>query len=418
MNNKILSEHDLIDKQVVKDLINTYFLNHSSQDRTANDLDIIYEELLHIKALSHFSSLVKKELAAYLFFEAHSFKDTVIFRQGDEATSWFIILKGSVQVSIYSKGVVTHLHEGEEFGKLGLVNNCPRLATVTTGENNCHFLRVEKNDFNRIIKDCEAYNIHLKEFDKTVLSLQKLPVNTKHNNNNRRESTYEPSLPTACYKYSITSGTPEKIFEHLLETRLLLQDELEDTSDTFVEDFLMTHTIFFPVAKLCQALLDYYKMLDNLTEVPPELMINNKKKVVRFIKEWCDIAKDAFYEDLLIIQLVNDIFLLLKTETKTEIKLREELKTLEMIIEGNPHVGSSEANVLKRVKTLWRNGSRDVAEKIRKPIRPQDENLVQVYFADHTFATVNLKMQANAKKIITAVVAGLDLSVEEVEKNK
>ncbi len=402
--------------------INSYIFYpfDSSQDRTANDLDIIYEELVHIKALSHFSSLVKKELAAYLYFEAHPFKDTVIFRQGDEATSWFIILKGSVHVSIYSKGIVTNLYEGDEFGKLGLVNNCPRSATITTGDNNCHFLRVEKEDFNRIIRDCEAYNIHLKEFDKTVLSLQKLPVSTKrnNNNNNRRESTYESTLPTACYKYSVTSGTPEKILEHLLETRLLLQNESADTSDTFVEDFLMTHTIFFPVAKMCPFLIDYYKTLDSLTEVPPELAINNKKKVVRFIKEWCSIARDAFYEDPLIVQLVNDICLLLKADAKIEAKLKDELKTIEMIIEDNPHVAFSETNVLKRVKALWRNGSRDVAERIRKPIRPQDENLVKVYFADHTFTTVKVNIQANANRIIAGVVAGLGLSPEETEKNK
>lgn len=42
-----------------------------------NDLDIIYEELVHVKALSHLSSLVKKELAAALLFEAHPFKNTI-----------------------------------------------------------------------------------------------------------------------------------------------------------------------------------------------------------------------------------------------------------------------------------------------------------------------------------------------------
>ncbi len=35
------------------------------------------------------------------------------------------------------------------------------------------------------------------------------------------------------------------------------------------------------------------------------MWINVKRKVVAFIKEWCDIAKDAFYEDILIKQLLN-----------------------------------------------------------------------------------------------------------------
>lgn len=200
----------------------TFFLNKiknthlfRSQDRSTIDLDIIYEELINIKALSHLPSLVKKELSAYLFFEAHPYQNTVIFRQGDKGTSWYIILKGSVDVSIHGKGKVTTLHEGEEFGKLSLVNDCPRTATITTADINCHLLRVDKSDFNRLIRDCEAYNIQLKEFDKTVLMMQKLPINTKSEN--------MCDTPKACYKYSLTFGTPEKILEHLLETRIQIK---------------------------------------------------------------------------------------------------------------------------------------------------------------------------------------------------
>jgi Rap guanine nucleotide exchange factor 4 len=46
-------------------------------ERTIDDLEIIYDELLHVKALSHLSSLVKRELAGVLIFEAHPFKGEV-----------------------------------------------------------------------------------------------------------------------------------------------------------------------------------------------------------------------------------------------------------------------------------------------------------------------------------------------------
>ena len=41
------------------------------------DLEIIYEELLHIKALSHLSTMVKRELASVLVFESHANAGTV-----------------------------------------------------------------------------------------------------------------------------------------------------------------------------------------------------------------------------------------------------------------------------------------------------------------------------------------------------
>lgn len=63
----------------------------------------MFEELLHVKALSHLSTMVKKELARVVRFEQHQHAGTVLFHQGDEGKSWFIILRGSVDVSIVGK---------------------------------------------------------------------------------------------------------------------------------------------------------------------------------------------------------------------------------------------------------------------------------------------------------------------------
>ena len=43
----------------------------SPAERSAEELEMIYDELLHIKALSHLSTMVKRELAGVLLFEAH-----------------------------------------------------------------------------------------------------------------------------------------------------------------------------------------------------------------------------------------------------------------------------------------------------------------------------------------------------------
>jgi Rap guanine nucleotide exchange factor 4 len=49
-----------------------------------------------------------------------------VFREGDKGDSWYVILRGSVNVLIQGKGVVCSLHEGQEFGKLAVVNEAVR----------------------------------------------------------------------------------------------------------------------------------------------------------------------------------------------------------------------------------------------------------------------------------------------------
>uniref|UniRef100_A0A3P8TXK0 Rap guanine nucleotide exchange factor 4 n=1 Tax=Amphiprion percula TaxID=161767 RepID=A0A3P8TXK0_AMPPE len=93
----------LLLSQIGPDAHMRMILKKHPSERTADDLEIIYEELLHIKALSHLSTTVKRELAGVLIFESHTKAGTVLFNQGEEGTSWYIILKGSVNVVIYGK---------------------------------------------------------------------------------------------------------------------------------------------------------------------------------------------------------------------------------------------------------------------------------------------------------------------------
>uniref|UniRef100_A0A8C2K9V1 Rap guanine nucleotide exchange factor 4 n=1 Tax=Cyprinus carpio TaxID=7962 RepID=A0A8C2K9V1_CYPCA len=204
-----LQETLLFLSQIGPDAHMRMILRKPPGQRTTEDLEIIYDELLHIKALSHLSNTVKRELAGVLIFESHAKAGTVLFNQGEEGTSWYIIQKGSVNVVIYGKGVVCTLHEGDDFGKLALVNDAPRAASIVLREDNCHFLRVDKEDFNRILRDVEANTVRLKEHDQDVLVLQKSLRPSSHGN-----------IP-AHFKYTVMSGSPEKILEHLLETMRL-----------------------------------------------------------------------------------------------------------------------------------------------------------------------------------------------------
>ncbi len=54
------------------------------------------------------------------------------------------------------------------------------------------------------------------------------------------------------------AGTPDKMLEHILETRI---DSRVDETDTFIEDFLLTHMVFMPSRQLCPQLLNQYPFI-------------------------------------------------------------------------------------------------------------------------------------------------------------
>lgn len=57
------------------------------------------------------------------------------------------------------------------------------------------------------------------------------------------------------------SGTPQKMLEHLLETRLGGQ---VGPNDPFLDDFLLTHIVFMPVATLIDELANLYPFQNRL----------------------------------------------------------------------------------------------------------------------------------------------------------
>uniref|UniRef100_A0A8C3ANN1 Rap guanine nucleotide exchange factor 3 n=1 Tax=Cyclopterus lumpus TaxID=8103 RepID=A0A8C3ANN1_CYCLU len=272
--------------QLGPDALLTMILRKCPSQRSAEDLEVIYEELLHVKAAAHLSTSVRKELAAVLVFESHPKAETVLFSQGDKGTSWYIIWKGSVNVITHGKGLVTTLHEGEDFGQLALLNDAPRAATIILREDNCHFLRVDKQDFIRILKDVEANTVRLEEHGKTVLVLEK------------RTDWADGACPPGPAQYSVMSGTPEKILEHLLET-VKLDSNGNDAIDPCVTDFLLTHKVFMPTSQLCTALQHQYpaKLSEGSDQEKASYILTTKQKVVKMIGQWVALYSLLLKED-------------------------------------------------------------------------------------------------------------------------
>uniref|UniRef100_A0A7N6B3Z4 Rap guanine nucleotide exchange factor (GEF) 3 n=1 Tax=Anabas testudineus TaxID=64144 RepID=A0A7N6B3Z4_ANATE len=278
--------------QLGPDALLAMILRKCPNQRSAEDLEVIYEELLHVKAAAHLSTSVRKELAAVLVFESHAKAGTVLFSQGDKGTSWYIIWKGSVNVITHGKGLVTTLHEGEDFGQLALLNDAPRAATIILREDHCHFLRVDKQDFIRILKDVEANTVRLEEHGKTVLVLEK--------------SAGSKLFHICLCRYTVMSGTPEKILEHLLET-IKLDSNGNDAIGRSLHDFLLTHKVFMPSSQLCSALQHQYpaELSEGSDQEKAAYVLNTKQKVVKLIGQWVALYGLLLKEDPVALEFLE-----------------------------------------------------------------------------------------------------------------
>ncbi|CAB1329983.1 unnamed protein product [Coregonus sp. 'balchen'] len=356
-----LQEGLLLLLQMGPDALLTMILRKCPSQRSAEDLEVIYEELLH----------VRKELAAVLVFESHAKAGTVLFSQGDKGTSWYIIWKGSVNVITHGKGLVTTLHEGEDFGQLALVNDAPRAATIILREDNCHFLRVDKQDFIRILKDVEANTVRLEEHGKAVLVLEKA------------ESTNQGGTGNIS-KYTVMSGTPEKILEHLLET-VKLDTNGNDAIDPCVSDFLLTHRC------------TYHAEPSEGSELEKAAYaLNTKQKIVKLIGQWVALFGQILKDDPIAVDFLETLRKEVTGDSRLSSMLREQLR-------DRRRTRVLENGVESLTRFDWFSSCEEPVGKCL-PIRSQDKVLYEIFRPDHTSVTLMLPVNASVQEVMSSLV--------------
>nr|XP_046221815.1 rap guanine nucleotide exchange factor 3 isoform X4 [Oncorhynchus gorbuscha] len=374
--------------QIGPDALLTMILRKCPSQRSAEDMEVIYEELLHVKAAAHLSTSVRKELAAVLMFESHAKAGTVLFSQGDKGTSWYIIWKGSVNVITHGKGLVTTLHEGEDFGQLALVNDAPRAATIILREDNCHFLRVDKQDFIRILKDVEANTMRLEEHGKAVLVLEKA------------EST-NPGGAGNSSKYTVMAGTPEKILEHLLET-VKLDTNGSDAIDPCVSDFLLTHRVFMPSSQLCPALQHHYhaEPSEGSDLEKAAYALNTKQKIVKLICQWVALFGQLLKDDPIAVDFLETLGEEVAGDSRLSSMLREQLRD-----RRRTRMLENELGSLTRLNHQfdWFSSCEEPVGKCL-PIRSKDKVLYEIFRPDHTSITLMLPVNTSVQEMMSSLV--------------
>ncbi|KAJ3159827.1 hypothetical protein HDU86_001479 [Geranomyces michiganensis] len=170
--------------------------------------------LRRLPAFSKLSDFTVAQLMGVIHLNEFE-KDRTVFKQGDVATSWYVILRGRVDVLALEQSrprmsvmgprpsipvmasiagaaslappapagavpemeqehkVVVSLTAGDHFGDLALSNNAPRNATIKTTEPTL-LMRIEKEEYLRVVRF-----IHEKERQEKILFLKQIQPLTK-----------------------------------------------------------------------------------------------------------------------------------------------------------------------------------------------------------------------------------------------
>ncbi|XP_058599001.1 rap guanine nucleotide exchange factor 3 isoform X2 [Neofelis nebulosa] len=330
------------------DALLTVALRKPPGQRTDEELDLIFEELLHIKAVAHLSN----------------------------------------------SGLVTTLHEGDDFGQLALVNDAPRAATIILREDNCHFLRVDKQDFNRIIKDVEAKTMRLEEHGKVVLVLE------------RASQGAGPSRPPTPgrNRYTVMSGTPEKILELLLEA-MRPDSSAHDPTETFLSDFLLTHSVFMPSAQLCAALLHHFhaEPSGGSEQEHSTYVCNKRQQVLRLVSQWVALYGPMLYADPVATSFLQKLSDLVSRDARLCILLREQWPERRKHHRMENGCGNASPQMKARNMPVWLPGQDQPLPSSNCAIRVGDKVPYDIYRPDHSVLTLKLPVTASVREVMAAL---------------
>ncbi|KAE8596451.1 hypothetical protein XENTR_v10016112 [Xenopus tropicalis] len=387
----------LMGVRLLKQLAPLVPLTSNMCDVSADKLDHSNEannKVLQIQALARLTSAVQRELAAVIALKARkSVGDEEEINCPQEA-----IQEDTAEHAAEAEaGVMCKLHGREEFRRIDFVQKLKRESQFLPS--------ASKLPDKKLQQDEEESTVQVKEEDQDVLVLKKV--------------LSESPAPTAGsaendWRYMVVSGTPEKILEHLLNDLHL--DEVQDKdTDTLLDDFLLTYTVFMTTDDLCKALLRHYcaAKYDGKAESPEALC--TKRKVLLLASQWTALYKDWLHEDEHSKLFLKTLYRYVLDDVYEYPILEKELKEFQKVLRIHRRHTVDEYSPHRKNKALFHQFSlKENWLQHRGNANEIEEIFCRVYITDHSYVSIRAKVSSSAQDILKIVAERIQLSEEDL----
>ena len=141
--------NDQNDDQIHEDIIKV------EKKMTKKDVEFIIECFTRHFLFANLNEDELEDVVTKMFY-CKVEKEKYVFKQGDDASCFFIIDDGRVRVEI-DDDIKKSIKNGDYFGELALLYNAPRSASIKT-EQESFFWAIDRKTFKKVVEDITSKN--------------------------------------------------------------------------------------------------------------------------------------------------------------------------------------------------------------------------------------------------------------------
>ncbi|XP_060488668.2 rap guanine nucleotide exchange factor 5 isoform X1 [Panthera onca] len=372
--------------------------------------------------LARLTSAVQRELAAVIALKAR--KSAI--EQDEDNGDKHVIVAEAEGVPDSQAGVMCKLQERDDIGRIELVQKLAR--------ENCQFLQTDKKEQEKsehvlihqslqraytarnseaeftvlCVLDEEVATVQVKEQERNVLVLKKVqccgPAPLAGGSGSAESD----------WRYVVVSGTPEKILEHLLND-LHLEEVQDKETETLLDDFLLTYTVFMTTDDLCQALLRHYSAKKYQGKEENSDVPCRKRKVLHLVSQWIALYKDWLHEDEHSKMFLKTIYRNVLDDVYEYPILEKELKEFQKILGMHRRHTVDEYSPQRKNKALFHQFSlKENWLQHRGTVTETEEIFCHVYITEHSYVSVKAKVSSTAHEILKVVAEKIQHAEEDL----